>query len=945
MLLVLSRLAGATSIRGIAIALLLLLSQPAATLSGEPLTALLSPGAYDLLNQRAVAGRSQFYVYRDADSGFNHGFPSGFLPNGQAKLSIDPACIDDPNAALGCSADPNRLDTVRGTVMQVSFGALANGEFAGLDFEEPQGFVSSHAGLGYDLTGATRILFSARSPTGITVRFGAGEQTTPTVTFPRSGTYTTVCVAVQGTAAQVCPADAGVKRDLLVPIGLSSVHVLFTVISDVPSSTGGVILIDDVRYDPLPASQATAFTLPLSTQTFGVIPAQQAPFPPDQANRNLATTYEASLSILALLARGSPADIAGGQTIADGLVYALSHDNGGDPLPVGAGGIAGLHNAYEAGDLALLNSQGPGAGQAGQIRLGGFSASQAGCGSTGYCLVLDGATGGNNAFAVLALLEAFKHTGNQTYLTAARNLAAWVYEKLQDTNGSGFGGYFLGYPDEGQPKLLQTGKSTENNADIFAAFTGLAQVETMLGNAAAATWTTRAKVAGDFVIAMFDASRGCFYAGTVPPGTASGAGIDPSGPQRGSDVVNRFDFLDANSFTWLAMAQSTAYRNAISWPAVVACIGQFQASVSAAGSTYTGYGLTRTPTSGPNGVAWEFTGQAAVVTRLSGGDPAAAIGNLRLAQASAPFGDGMGLAAATLSAGDTLPPISQCLNTPFQCIPERVGIAATAWAIFAERGYNPLAPSPLLAAVLPASRSVQVGVSATAFATIINTANTIASGCSIAPIGTLPASFAFQTTDPATNRLIGTANTPADVAANNGQQSFVFALTPIATISPQNVQFGFACANAAPAPVQTGLNTLLLSASTSPVPDVIALSATASADGILRLPGSTGSNAFAVATTNLGVGASIKIAPMLVPNTLPVALTICQTNPISAQCLAPRSGSVTVAINGNATPTFSIFATASDAIPLDPANSRIFVQFSDSDGVVRGSTSVAVATQ
>jgi hypothetical protein len=46
-----------------------------------------------------------------------------------------------------------------------------------------------------------------------------------------------------------------------------------------------------------------------------------------------------------------------------------------------------------------------------------------------------------------------------------------------------------------------------------------------------------------------------------------------------------------------------------------------------------------------------------------------------------------------------------------------------------------------------------------------------------------------------------------------------------------------------------------------------------------------------------------------------------------------------------ATPTFGIFATASGAVPFLPATNRIFVQFSDATGVVRGSTSVAVETQ
>jgi hypothetical protein len=93
-------------------------------------------------------------------------------------------------------------------------------------------------------------------------------------------------------------------------------------------------------------------------------------------------------------------------------------------------------------------------------------------------------------------------------------------------------------------------------------------------------------VAGDFVIAMFDASRGCFYAGTVPPGTVANSGVDPTGPQRGNDVANRFDFLDSNGFAFLALSQSAQYGNAILWPSVVCCLSRFATSVAAAQSTF-----------------------------------------------------------------------------------------------------------------------------------------------------------------------------------------------------------------------------------------------------------------------------------------------------------------------------------------------------------------------
>ena len=77
----------------------------------------------------------------------------------------------------------------------------------------------------------------------------------------------------------------------------------------------------------------------------------------------------------------------------------------------------------------MLNGQSTGA-LAGNVRLAGFSSSTS---PTGYCLVLDGATGGNNAFAILALVAAYRQFGNVTYLNDALEIANWIVGNLQDT--------------------------------------------------------------------------------------------------------------------------------------------------------------------------------------------------------------------------------------------------------------------------------------------------------------------------------------------------------------------------------------------------------------------------------------------------------------------------------------------------------------------------------
>ncbi|HLE83851.1 MAG TPA: hypothetical protein VJG13_05885 [Thermoanaerobaculia bacterium] len=646
-------------------------------------------------------------MYQDADSGFNHGFPSGLFadPEGTlAKIDIEPACVDDPAAADGCSADPDASDSVRGTVFRLRIEPLAGGEFAGLHFEEPEGWSTHQTGAGYDLQGAVDLVFDARSPDGAEVQFGLGDGVIPFMVVPEAWTEIRIPLS-----------------SLFPQPDLTEVHLLFTVVTnDSHAPAGATVLCDRVRLEPAPTRQGGVLGFPLANETFGVAPREteapgRVPIPPDQLLRNVATTYESALVAQTLLARGLTEDLEAARTLAEALGYALAHDNSGDPLPVATDGSTGLHNAYESGELALLNGQGAGAGQAGEVRLSGFSAGDELCGPSGFCLVLDGATGGNNAFAMFALLVGYRETGQMSYLEDARTVGRWIVDLLADDSGTGFGGYYLGYPDEGVvPKDLITGKSIENNADVFAAFAALAEIEEELGDAAAATaWRARAEAAADFVLEMFDPASGCFHAGTVPAGSAPGPGIDPTGETRGDDVVNRFPFLDAQTFTTLALAWDPAYRNALDWRRPVQCMldSGYDRTVTAAGTSFEGFNLVQAPTEGPDGVAWEFTAQAVSVMRFVDAlygerrfeaEADLYLAELRRARTEAPFGDGRGLVASTLDGGDALPPLEQCLSTPFQCVPERVGLAATTWAILAERDVNPFRQA------LPACLSAEI---------------------------------------------------------------------------------------------------------------------------------------------------------------------------------------------------------------------------------------------
>jgi hypothetical protein len=253
-------------------------------------------------------------------------------------------------------------------------------------------------------------------------------------------------------------------------------------------------------------------------------------------------------------------------------------------------------------------------------------------------------------------------------------------------------------------------------------------------------------------------------------------------------------------------------------------------------------------------------------------------------------------------------------------------------------------PPPLAAAVLPSGRSVQIGVPATTFATIINAGPSTARAVGITLSATIPATLTYQTTDSSTNALTGTPNTPVDIPSGQ-RQSFVIAVTPTSSFAPQDVAFVFEGADTPPATLFYAVNTLLLSASSRPVPDIVAIASTTSNDGLVAIPGPGASAAFAVAAVNVGTGAMITASVDTGGLSVPVNVALCETNPRDAQCVSAIGASVTTLMLEGATPTFSIFVTADATIPLDPANNRVSVVFTDAGGVVRGRTSVAVVTR
>ena len=251
----------------------------------------------------------------------------------------------------------------------------------------------------------------------------------------------------------------------------------------------------------------------------------------------------------------------------------------------------------------------------------------------------------------------------------------------------------------------------------------------------------------------------------------------------------------------------------------------------------------------------------------------------------------------------------------------------------------------LNAAVLPSSRAPAVGSLATVFATIINSSSSNVSGCTISlPLELQPSvGFFFQRTNPTTNATIGEPNEAAELDAG-ASQTFVLGLTPNEAFPTTIVPLVYECAEGQFAQALGGVNTLLFSANTAPVADVVALGATPTNNGIFQFPAISG-GAFSVASVNVGAAANILVTPGLTRSGISSNLSICETNPLTGACINPTVPAAQVNLNVAPfeTPTFSIFATSTETVQLDPARTRVTVTFSEAtSGQIVGSTSVAL---
>jgi streptogramin lyase len=270
-------------------------------------------------------------------------------------------------------------------------------------------------------------------------------------------------------------------------------------------------------------------------------------------------------------------------------------------------------------------------------------------------------------------------------------------------------------------------------------------------------------------------------------------------------------------------------------------------------------------------------------------------------------------------------------------------------------------PSPLVASILPAARTVKAGTPATLFATMINGGASTLTNCRIGLPADAPAGLqiTYQTTDPNTNDPTGQPNTPVQLAANGGAQSFVLTFQSAAPLAATAQPIVFACNGATAAETQW-LNTVGLSFTNPAQPaegDFITSVATTT-PGILKVPVNT-AGAIAVAMVN-NADASYSNDPSVLISVdtglsgIPVTTTICRTNQSTGACQSPPTASLAPApFPAGTVETFAVFVTPTGPIPFNPALNRVFVRGYNTNvdagpspqGIVnQGGASIAIQT-
>jgi hypothetical protein len=248
----------------------------------------------------------------------------------------------------------------------------------------------------------------------------------------------------------------------------------------------------------------------------------------------------------------------------------------------------------------------------------------------------------------------------------------------------------------------------------------------------------------------------------------------------------------------------------------------------------------------------------------------------------------------------------------------------------------------LFTSIAPEARTSSVGgTSATFFASAINSGATDLSNCRPAA-GSFPqAQFSYQTVD-ANNQLTGTPNTPVTIGSG-ATQGFLVAYAPPTGGWQGVIDARIECDERDSEYVPYLSGTLVIPSS-GQLPDIVAISATPSQDGVIRINRVGGRGVMAVAAVNIGAAGDVAVRPLDAQYMTGLAqFTVCETDTAS-QCLAEPTAELIVNFAADQVRTFAVFARGQTGagIPFYPDFLRVRLQMiHNGTGLTVGSTSAA----
>ena len=390
--------------------------------------------------------------------------------------------------------------------------------------------------------------------------------------------------------------------------------------------------LDDIRYDK------SRLNDPRFLVSYETIPSS---LDFDNIMKNIAFTYDNALVLIAFLSRGTAEDIQRAKLLADAFVYAINNDR---YFTDGR-----LRNAYQGGDLVLFPGWRPN-GKDNTVRMPGWWDTSDNMWYEDKFTVSTHT--GNLTWTMIALLSFYEKVGGSQYLEAVKTLGEWIESETRDTSGAG--GYTGGYEGwemtsnnpQVQTKILW--KSTEHNIDVYVAFIKLYEVT------GESIWKDRALYAKTFVETMWNETAGHFWTGTLDDGETINTSTVPA---------------DVNTWGLMALGDINRYGRGITWV-------ENNCYVEIDG--FKGFDFN----DDKDHVWFEGTAHMVLAYQIIGDTTNGNIylSELERSQTEAPNNNGKGIVAASYDG----------LTTGFDWVYyNRVHIGATAWFIFAERGYNP----------------------------------------------------------------------------------------------------------------------------------------------------------------------------------------------------------------------------------------------------------------